>query len=352
MLRDNRGMRSGAVLVAFVAVASAFAIDFNPQEPEIAVVWPSPARHTMAVINSENGSLRYLASALENGRVAFSPNGRYIAYESITGAMLHDNQTGRVRALPGEGARGPFAWRPDSAQLAFFRVSGNSGLLEGTTVNASDLREFESVRLRNNRVTQAQWLPQTDTLAVLAGGDIVLLERGTLFPVTTTGDVVGMGLGADGRRLYWARRGKNMRFILMTLFEYDLHLRSVRRLPFPDRLAPMNPTSAEGPSDLEVVFGPGCNRMVLLGKFGAGTRIVRVDRTGNDARELGRIAAGVAQAAFSHDGLTVGLFTDTPSPAQVRLLTFRGTEAARKVLRTWTGPHADEETRQAAVALN
>ncbi len=96
-------------------------------------------------------------------------------------------------------------------------------------------------------------IPRTDGVLSLIAGSLVLAEFGIAESITTTGDVVGFALDKDGNRVVFARRSNNAQYILLSLYEYDLQLRSVKKLPFPNRVPNVNPVPRQGPKEVVMV---------------------------------------------------------------------------------------------------
>ncbi len=68
--------------------------------------------------------------------------------------------------------------------------------------------------------------------------------------------------------MLWARRSKDVRYILMSLYAFDLEKRSVRRLPFPERVSLINPTPRNAPVRQEtVVYGTAGNIFAIVAAF-------------------------------------------------------------------------------------
>jgi Tol biopolymer transport system component len=91
--------------------------------------------------------------------------------------------------------------------------------------------------------------------------------------ITTTGDVIGLNLFADGKKLIWARKSANTKYILCTLYAYDLDKRNVMRLPFPERVAGLNAPSKIPPSKVNyVIVSPAGDRLAMIVEHIVGKR--------------------------------------------------------------------------------
>jgi Tol biopolymer transport system component len=79
----------------------------------------------VAVADVRTGGVRALTSDLEVGEVAWSPDGRVIAYTSPSGIGLADAGTGATTALSSDHAAAdtPLAWSPDGGLLAYLRAT-------------------------------------------------------------------------------------------------------------------------------------------------------------------------------------------------------------------------------------
>jgi Tol biopolymer transport system component len=108
------------------------------------------------------------------------------------------------------------------------------------------------------------WLPDGSAVAILAvgsGQNLYLADSEGFRQMTTTGDVVGAGVTADGQRLVWARPASTEP-AGVTLYSKSIRSLAVRRIPFGARLP--GRTRKLGVSC--VAFSPGATRAVLVGE--------------------------------------------------------------------------------------
>lgn len=215
---------------------------------------------------------------------SLSPDGRYILYDMpVTGnslvsskLMLLDSVTGKAIAI-GQNVTVPFAWRDDSSRFA--------GMQQGLTQFSAwfYLLSAKGVTLKVKfppAVTifdRAIWLPHTDNIAYLAGvqppvnsapgtppmTDVYTVEYGVVNKISTSGDVLGLGMTPDGKNLLWARRGKNLRYILLTLYEFNLDKRTIQRLPFEEEVSGINSPRRAPNSIGAVSFSPDGKRLAV-----------------------------------------------------------------------------------------
>lgn len=208
----------------------------------------------------------------------WSPDGNSLAFAVGSGATAHGGvfslKTGRTSALP-LGFGGPFSWREDSLRLAGVTTQ-EDGSVEVSQYHVTERGMTLSTSLPGVRtVARSFWITDTDDVAVLSGaGDVLLVESGQVTTVSQSHDVIGLGMAAQGRELIWARRSANPRYILCTLYRFDLKTRSVARLPFPSRVLAVNPDPRTGPTRVDSVWFSGdSTRLAVVGTqpLGSGT---------------------------------------------------------------------------------
>lgn len=308
-------MRRALGLLGFIVAtlllggcAATGTIGLSPDGKRYAAIWPAGEATVLAIGSTRAKDLRMVSDAKVSGRPVWSPDGAWIAVPTEDGLRLWDVKAARFRRHLGETTRGPVAWRPEGDQLAYFEVREES--LRLCILNLDDREEASTTDLGKGEPLEIAWASRTNGVAVLKERDIWLVERGEAERVTKTSDVVGMGVSATGRTIYWAREGKNMGYILMSLYGFDLQSRSVRKLAFPDRLEAMNPRPRVGPKALRAVFSPGAQRILLIGEglgdAGADCQAMVVRWDGAQPKSLAR-GPMFFDGAWSADGSTLAL---------------------------------------------
>lgn len=301
------------LLVAGSAVASTSAA-FSPVGDRVAVAGPDGLR-----LGVPGAASDVIDHAGDCTAPAWSPNGRFLAYirgAGERGQLLLYTPASRSTRVLGKGYAPPIAWREDSQRLAAVSVT-QTGAAEiaayvlsekGITVRVACGAAVPAAR--NDTIV---WLPGTDNVAYLStNGDVYAAEEGELHRISTGADVVGMGLSADRRKLIWARRSANPRYIVLTLYAYDLRARSVARMPFPARVPLISPGPRKGPDRLvSVAMCPAGSELAALyttsrTKAAAAKYTwyaMRLD--GSGARSLGGASAAPSEVVWSPDGRKV-----------------------------------------------
>lgn len=213
---------------------------------------------------------------------SWAPNGQWLAYYAFRGkatgksvewrgrTVVRDLARGRSTDLPGDVIP-PYAWREDSKRLAAFCTHGQQYELVEYDADAPSevLRALLPVL---GSPDAAVWLPDTDDVAVLGasstGADVFLVEAGEALKVTSSGDVIGLGLTADRRKLIWARHSRNAGYILMTVYTLDRKMRSAERAHVQTRVSLINPDPRRGPKRVErVVFSPDGDHIAVIVRY-------------------------------------------------------------------------------------
>lgn len=309
------GLAVAAMLLMAVgsAVASAPAA-FSPDGDRVAIAGPDGLR-----VGAVGAAGDVIDGARDCAAPVWSPNGRYLAYVRGTGAgaqlVLYTLSSRRARAL-GNGYAPPITWREDSGRIAALHLAA-AGAPEIAVYDLSEkgltLRVACSSAVPAPSDDTFVWLPGTDDVAYLStAGDVHTIESGEAHRISTGADVVGLGLSADRRKLIWARRSANPRYIALSLYAYDLSSRSVARLPFPARVPLISPNPRTGPDRLiRVVMCPTGTQLAARYLTSATKKAparyawyaVRLD--GSGARALGPAAAAPGEVVWSPDGRKV-----------------------------------------------
>lgn len=250
MHRGGDAMRVAMVVIA-LALAGAAGADLG-RAGRLAIAWPgADGVARVAVVGVEDGSITVLAGS--EGAVApkWSPDGRYIVFFSTVTARtcLFDSKRNVVMKLGG-ALRPPYAWREDS-----LRFAGVGELPTGKQVvtqhSVSERGSVLDVGVPG-RVRDIAWAAGTDDMAVLVDQDgrtnVYLVDAGILQRVSTSDDVMGLNLMANGRHVIWPRRSRNTRYIVTSLYDYNLEARSVRRTGFSAVVPGINGSPSAGPS--------------------------------------------------------------------------------------------------------
>lgn len=356
-------MKRLVVFFACIAWAALLAgcagVDYSPDGQRLAVTWPLGTDLRLAVIGVDGTGFKYI-SAVDSMIPAWAPDNRRIAFANEEGLWVADTETGRSSMILPEA--GPFvAWSEDGGKLATFAPSPDG---EGPIQVVWYDFEARGITLRSavqgltdvgSIMPDLVWIPRTSGLAFVANfqedsetlderSDVYLMEAGETKRITTTGDVVGLALEPGGKRLVWARRSKNPKYILFTLYAYDLVNRSVERLEFTDRVAGINPNPRTGPDEVQwVSFSPTLGNMLVWtgSKDPKGEDLVYVvDRVGKDSAVVGRATSddkveSTVHLAWSPDGLQMAglLFTGSGARLETRNNDGTGARTLRKYQR-------------------
>lgn len=343
MIRGAGPRRTGLALPAMLALglmtwarcaAEMPAAQFSPDGYNVLTNWPSAPRGNIevAIIGAETGATRRLGAAAVPGGAAWSPDGRWIAFQAMEGGQkvtrVYDARAGSARTISRTFGP-PYAWREDSRRLAGVAVDDERGL-QIVFYNASERGESLRVSVDASAVSSMVWLPETDDVAFIGlrdgKKDVYAVEGGQVRKISTSGDVLALTLVSARNELVWARSSKNTRYILLSLYAFDLRSRSVRRLPFPDRVAQINPTPSRSPIRVDdiVIAGTGTylalvvsdppvtnpktkrqtqvQRLFTIKTDGTGGRLVRtlaLDRGGVHGQEM--------HPFWSWDGMRLGV---------------------------------------------
>lgn len=307
-------MSASRRLLAFVIAALALSpfadaraalVDFSPDGRHIAYEWSG----VLSVTALNGGPTEAVPGSERVEYARWSPTGRQLAFFTKSGARtelkLYNPATKKTRGVGGN-LRPPFAWREDGNRFACLHDLENGGS-EIVWYNLAENGVSFRVALPYSVGFDAPmvWLPNTDDLAFVASDrNVYTVEAGEFKKVTTSSDVLGMSLYAGGKKLVWARRGPNLRYILLTVYAYDLTARNVVRLGFPNRVAALNPDPRTAPESVDRVdFAPNGAHMLfytaLPGAKGRSAALYTVSMDGRTARQLQRapLPAGADAAA-------------------------------------------------------
>lgn len=268
----------------FLNGLKAYAQSWSPDGKMIAIGGPSlqllDARELNAA--SLSPSLPVIFTQSGSGTASapvWSRDGRTLAYiadgPKLTMLEMKDKRSKILDA----NVVSPVAWSRDSALFAVVHQNEKGGLQaliryrNGQTFLPPINLPFRSVP---SIFPAVRFLTNT-TNVIVAGGDggkndLHLLDEGEVVRLTTTGDVLGYAVSSDGTRLRWVRASPNTHHILLQIYEMNIDTRSLRKLPFPDRLPAVNPDPRNSPNSLAgVVFAPDMNSFVFIARGGPQT---------------------------------------------------------------------------------
>lgn len=349
-------MQRSVVFALFVAWACLLAgcagVDYSPDGERLAMTWPLGKETRLAVIGVDGTGFKYLTS-VDSMIPKWAPDSRRIAFANDEGLWVSNADTGATSMIVPEA--GPLvAWSETGRKLATFaRPPDETGDVQivwyDFDAKAITLRSaVQGLDDVGKVAPNLVWIPRTSGLAFVAEvdgrWDVYLMEAGETKRITSTGDVVGVTLGPSGKRLVWARRSKNPKYILLTLYAFDLQSRSVERLPFPERVPGINPDPRTGPDEVDwVSFSPTLEHMLVFTSTKdskAEDLVYSVDREGLRSAVVGRsgsddVKESIAHIAWSPDGAHMaGLWF---SEKTARLETRNADGTVPKTLRTFKG---------------
>ncbi len=249
-------------------------MDFSPDGRHVAVVW----NHNLATADLDGGGFHPIPDSADAISPRWSPDSNRIVFLTQHGdhqdLMLYDILSGHERQLAHD-MKPPFAWREDGQRLTAVhdRKGGSSELVwfdqEGAAIQHVPLPAIDVV----DRNQYMVWLPNTDDVAFIAehdaASDLYLAEAGEVHKVTTSGDVIAVGLSADRKSLLWVRKGKNLKYYPLSVYEYNLTSRSVKRLPFPDRWPWPDLGPGHALEAFEAYLSPDGTRLAILADISA-----------------------------------------------------------------------------------
>jgi hypothetical protein len=307
-----------ALVAAGLVVSSSYAltelVDFSPDGRQLAYEWSDGI-----AITTLGGATESVTGSEHGNYVRWSPTGRQLALFTRGAAQselkLYNPATKKTRSVGGN-LRPPFAWREDGSRFACIH-DRPGGKAEVVWYNLAENGVSFRVDLPYSVDTSAPmvWLPTTDDLAfVAADHNVYTAESGEFKKITTSGDVLGLNLYAGGKKLVWARRSPNLRYILLSVYAYDLTARNVARLDFPNRVAALNPDPRTAPESIDrVAIAPDGAHLLLYAVMGGSTRAIvlhTVSMDGRAARQLQRAPDGPGEpitAAWSRDGHSIAV---------------------------------------------
>lgn len=299
----TKGIWAGLGAALSLSLSGCAGVAFSPDGQTIAFTWPLGKETHVALVGIDGAGFRYIAGTKGVDPVAWSSDGRRLLAASYNegregGPLLSVGiESGRVQTVSLRAA--PVAAWTDSPNRIVYYEKGSEGVKSGFVwYDLSTKKETHRVAVtasEPDRSHGCQWLAASDGVAFVGEDrNVYAILRGEVIRVTSTGDVVGMRADATGRSLSWARRSRNPRYILLSLYSFRLSDRTVRKLPFPDRVASINPGPRSGPTEVEhVAFAPSLREFAILTKEQSGQApavhsVFRVDIEGRSGSLLGR----------------------------------------------------------------
>jgi Tol biopolymer transport system component len=264
----KRLLGAAASLLGVLLLPGCVGLDFSPDGKQIIA---STAKG-LAIMNVDGTGLQLVAEGEKSWSPSWSPDGKHIlfvkAQDEEGDLFLYDTQTRKSRKLGAE-YEPTVGWREDGKKFADIHKTkdGHEAVFYDLTEGGINLKvSLGDVSPGSMNVI---WLPNTDNIAFIGETNeirnVYTIESGELKKITSTGDIIGLSLSADGKKLLWARKSANAKFIICTLYAYDLDKRSVSRLPFPERIIGLNSDMKRAPTSVEYVsFSPSGDWMTLL----------------------------------------------------------------------------------------
>jgi Tol biopolymer transport system component len=341
--------RRSCILIALMwmlPVCRANAQDFSPDGSQIVYAGKSGI-----MLCSINDAVSRPIPGGEGGTGAlWSPTGDHIVFavpdraSGSSRAVLYDTRSGRSRTVA-DGLEPPFAWREDGNRFAGIRRMEGIGLqivLVNVVGGQADARMIPVQQVVGRQMV---WIPATDNIAFIGRNgrsqNLYLYQFGEVKQITTSNDVIGIGLWQDRKRVVWARHSRNTRYILASLYLADVSTNSAPvRLNFPAVIPEINPRPAQGPVSVEqVVFSPRSNRLSMVCTFspspGRLTQVCySINMDGTDVRTVrsgqpSEKRSSLIHPFFSYDGSQLALLHSDAGVTVLGLFDARGANGKR-----------------------
>jgi WD40 repeat protein len=322
------------LLLILGACAQVLAQAWSPDGTQIAV----PGRALRLLDPTGSAPPIQIADTAGAAYPTWSPDGKTLAYLTNSGRIVFLDMMTQARREVGDNSIAPAVWSPDSKKAALFHRTEEGTL--SVTLHYRDGGDARVIPLPFPAQSlppdsAPAWIAATDNLVLLiADGkqrDLYVIEQGVPARLTTTGDVLGFALSADGRRVRYARRSANARYILFSVYELTIQTRAVKKLPFPMTLAEVNPNPRQAPEAvLQVSLSPDLQYLAFVTQGGPeagaqGTTLYVCDITGKNARPIGRgrPLASTSAAPPGATGWTFPALPPTFSPDSKQLAALR-----------------------------
>lgn len=345
MLMCQCVLRVASILL--LSILSSGCVDFSPDGRQLVLTWFTGIdKPGLVMVHTDDTGFQPVPGGEGGNLPSWSPDGKYILFATAPSTIsLYDVEKHRTRIL-GANLQPPFAWREDSQRFAAIRTR-EDGEQEVVWYNLPEGGITFTAPLPCKSVEKLIWLPNTDDLVLWgadAGGqNVYTLESAESKKITTTNDVIGLSLSADRKKLIWARKSKNPKYILLSIYAYDLKSHSVHRLPFPHRVPALNPNPRTNLKSVDnVIFSPGGRRLALVATFfvppakgkseiGEFTACYTVAMNGTNARLLRRVKSKdmLVPPVWSHDGHQLALLWKEDKTTTLSLFQADGTGERR-----------------------
>lgn len=328
----------GAVVGLVGAASTVWAgpASWAPGAGRIAVVRrPIGKRAELVVVDRAGRSSRVVRGAGGVASARWSPDGQWLV--GLVGpaaqarAEILPSAGGTPRPIAGVGILA-VAWRGDSARLAALRRSGQS--VRGMLCSAPD-GEILSDRDMPGGLPAAgrdglAWIPGTNDVACILGGNVTLTQAEQPEQVTHTGRVIGLGVGADGESLVWASTAGTEWAPTLEIQRMRLNDRGVTVLPFHAFLP-------RGSRAIQAAFSPDGRRMAIVAtRPHAGNRGYSLYVCNLRGEGLRSALTGVSMPndwpapIFSGDAMELAVAAPTPNGAALYIGAADGTGLKRR----------------------
>lgn len=268
--RFSFAARGIVLAIAATMLGGCVTLDWSPDGKRFVVGFPG-LESKLVMMNADGAGYTPIPTQSPAYFGKWSPDGTRIAYSNEEGLEMYDTRTRKIRQLI-PGATMFSAWTEDGSKIITFLGQKDSPKTELVWYDLDALKIGQRIPFgdRALNVTNLTSIPKTEGAVFMYGEgtkqDIYVAEFGEIRRVTTTGDVIGFGLRAKDNTVLFARKSKNSQFILLSMYQYDLSLRSVKKFAFPDHVAGINPKPRTGPTSVDMaIFSPDGTEMLLFG---------------------------------------------------------------------------------------
>lgn len=262
-----------ALLLPMVGLGGCSSIVFSPDGKTIAFPWIEGKSAYLAMIGADGTGFKFIPGTQDAEPLAWSPGGdRLLVRKQVKGLgngdlVLVNLTSERARKIASRTIRSAI-WT-DYPNRVIFGQESDGGDVDLVWFDVAAGRESQRVPLGHGEADDAyplQWLRAYDGVAFIGKDkNAYAVWRGEVLKITSTNDVVGLAADRSGKKLIWARKSKNPRYILLSLYQYDLADRTVKKLDFPNRVGNINPEPRSGPTDVVYVrFSPQLNEFALV----------------------------------------------------------------------------------------